>query len=84
LTTALSRRFVPSGIEMIASIPEDWTISKISRMAAPGYNTFIDGDWIESPFITAVGVRLIQTGNVGIGQYKEQGFRYISEASFQA
>lgn len=43
---------------------------------------FVDGDWIESPFITDSGVRLIQTGNIGIGRYKEQGFRYVSDETF--
>lgn len=42
-----------------------------------------DGDWIESPFITESGVRLLQTGNVGRGEYREQGFRYISEKTFR-
>ena len=41
-----------------------------------------DGDWIESPYITDKGVRLIQTGNVGIGEYREQGFRYIADETF--
>lgn len=43
---------------------------------------FQDGDWIESPFIVEDGVRLIQTGNVGVGRYREQGFRYVSDAMF--
>jgi type I restriction enzyme S subunit len=45
-------------------------------------NSFIDGDWIELPHITDDGVRLIQTGNIGVGAYKEKGYRYISEESF--
>ena len=40
----------------------------------------LDRSW----FITDSGVRLLQTGNVGIGRFKEQGFRYISEESFTA
>lgn len=43
---------------------------------------FSDGDWIESPYITDEGIRLIQTGNIGVGTYREQGFRYISEETF--
>ena len=31
---------------------------------------------------SACPIRLIQTGNVGIGQSREQGFRYIDESSF--
>ncbi len=55
---------------------------RIKRCARPGRRAFTDGDWIESPYITENGVRLIQTGNVGIGRYKEQGFRYVSEETF--
>lgn len=49
-----------------------------------GQKTFTDGDWIETPFITDAGVRLLQTGNVGTGEYREKGFRYISHESFSA
>ncbi len=35
-----------------------------------------------SPYITDEGIRLIQTGNIGVGAYKEQGFRYISKETF--
>lgn len=44
---------------------------------------FSDGDWIESPFITDEGIRLVQTGNIGVGAYVEQGFRFISETTFR-
>jgi len=53
-------------------------------VATSGSKSFTDGDWIETPFITDTGVRLIQTGNIGRGEYREQGFRYISEDSFVA
>ena len=56
----------------------------VRALARSGYKTFTDGDWIESPFIRDEGIRLIQTGNVGIGEYKEQGFRYIDEETFRA
>lgn len=71
-----------SGIPWIGKVPSHWKIVAVKRTATPGRKTFTDGDWIESPFITEQGVRLIQTGNVGIGRYKEQGFRYISEQTF--
>ncbi len=46
---------------------------------------FEDGDWIESKDQSAEGVRLIQTGNVGNGIFKDRGekARYISEATFK-
>jgi type I restriction enzyme S subunit len=72
-----------SGLPWADRIPENWSVCAVKHTARHGTNTFTDGDWIELPFITKVGVRLIQTGNVGIGFYKEQGFRYISEETLK-
>lgn len=43
-----------------------------------------DGDWIESKDQSESGIRLIQTGNVGVGQYldKDGRARFISEETF--
>jgi type I restriction enzyme S subunit len=71
-----------SGIEWLGEIPEGWERTSIKYLARTGYKTFTDGDWIESPYITQDGIRLIQTGNIRIGMYREQGFRYISEETF--
>ena len=73
-----------SGKEWMETIPAHWRLDKIKRLARPGTKTFVDGDWIESPFITSGGVRTIQTGNIGVGAYREKGFpirqrRYIRE-----
>ena len=45
---------------------------------------FTDGDWIESKDQSVDGVRLIQTGNVGITEYvdKENSKKWISEDTF--
>lgn len=45
---------------------------------------FGDGDWIESKDQSEEGIRLIQTGNVGNGEYKDKDdkARYISEETF--
>ena len=45
---------------------------------------FGDGDWIESKDQSEEGIRLIQTGNVGTGEYKDKDdkARYISEETF--
>ncbi|WP_232055098.1 restriction endonuclease subunit S [Vibrio taketomensis] len=72
-----------SGVEWFDAVPLHWKIMELKFSAADGYKTFTDGDWIESPYITDSGVRLLQTGNVGIGEFKEKGFRYISESSFK-
>ena len=71
-----------SGIEWLDLMPESWAVSSIANLRGPGLNAFTDGDWIETPYITDSGIRLIQTGNIGIGSYREQGFRYISDSTF--
>jgi type I restriction enzyme S subunit len=45
---------------------------------------FTDGDWIESKDQSESGIRLIQTGNIGEGQYleKETHAKYISKETF--
>ncbi|WCN12930.1 restriction endonuclease subunit S [Marinomonas mediterranea] len=71
-----------SGVEWLGEVPEHWDVMELKFSAKKGYKTFTDGDWIESPYITDTGVRLLQTGNVGTGFFKEQGFRYISDSSY--
>lgn len=64
-------------------VPSHWALTVVKRTAAPEASTFTDGDWIEAPFVTDAGIRLLQTGNIGIGRFKEQGFRYVSESTFR-
>ena len=47
-------------------------------------DTFTDGDWIEAKDQSDSGIRLVQTGNIGVGTFKEKGdkARYISEDTF--
>ena len=48
--------------------------------------TFIvDGDWIESKDQSPNGIRLVQTGNVGIGEYldKPNRAKYVSDETFK-
>ncbi len=44
-----------------------------------------DGDWIESKDQSENGIRLIQTGNVGTGEYLDKGdkSRFIDDATFR-
>ena len=77
-----SPRLKPSDVEWLGDVPEHWEVRRIAAAARPGTDSFTDGDWVELPYITDNGIRLIQTGNVGIGQYREQGHRYIDESSF--
>lgn len=58
-----------------------WEIRKLSDLSL----VFEDGDWIESKDQSIEGVRLIQTGNIGAGYFKDRGekARYISEETFK-
>lgn len=44
----------------------------------------VDGDWIESKDQSDNGIRLLQTGNVGIGCFKDKSehYKFISEETF--
>jgi type I restriction enzyme, S subunit len=55
------------------------------RTLAEVCEVFTDGDWVESKDQSPEGIRLIQTGNVGEGTFKDRGekARYISEATFK-
>lgn len=64
-------------------LPSAWGRVPIRWATDPASGLFTDGDWVETPYITDSGVRLLQTGNVGVGRFKEQGFRYISDDSFR-
>lgn len=64
-------------IEMFGCLAERVALSSLC-------DTFIDGDWIEAKDQSGSGIRLIQTGNVGVGTFKDKGdrARYISEETF--
>lgn len=71
-----------SGVEWLGEIPAHWEVRRLRTLANGDVNSFTDGDWVESPYIESDGIRLIQTGNVRRGHYRDQGFRYISEKTF--
>lgn len=71
-----------SGVAWLGKIPEHWLVLPIKGLAKDDDSLFTDGDWIESKDISDNGVRYITTGNIGEGKYKEQGFGFISEATF--
>lgn len=75
--SAIDRATVPG----LADGSESWVVRPLRKLAG-SEGLFTDGDWIESPYITDDGIRLIQTGNIGIGAYREQGFRYVSEETY--
>jgi type I restriction enzyme, S subunit len=61
----------------------EWVAMSLFDMALRKKELFDDGDWIESEHITADGIRLIQTGNIGVGSFIEkEEKKYINEVSF--
>ena len=58
----------------------DWPFKALGDIC----EVFDDGDWIESKDQAPSGVRLIQTGNVGDGEFKDRcdKARFISEQTF--
>lgn len=66
------------------ALSDGWKCLTLFELAGKQRALFNDGDWVEAEYITNRGIRLIQTGNIGIGTYLEKGIKkYISEASFQ-
>lgn len=77
LLTATEEMVKSQFIEMFGCLAERVALSSLC-------DTFIDGDWIEAKDQSGSGIRLIQTGNVGVGTFKDKGdrARYISEETF--
>lgn len=63
----------------LGEIPDEWDIKKVEDVA----DLFTDGDWIESKDMSENGIRLIQTGNIGIGYFKDNNRKkFISSNTF--
>jgi len=61
----------------------EWGVRTLLEVCGGRKELFDDGDWIEAEHITNKGIRLVQTGNIGVGQFLEKDERkYIFEASF--
>lgn len=73
-----------SGIEWIGMIPESWDVVRIKHLRNREENSFEDGDWIEAPSISETGIRYLTTGNIGDGNYKEQGNGFVTQETFDA
>ena len=81
----MSREMKNSGVPWIGDIPNYWSAVRIKDLADNSKNdSFTDGDWIESQYITDNGIRYYTSGNVGDGAFKPQGNGYISEETFAA
>lgn len=65
---------------LVEPVGTPWPTSPLSELA----ETFSDGDWIESNDQSPSGIRLLQTGNVGEGEFKDrvEKARYIGAETF--
>ena len=60
-----------------------WTETTLFDLVGRKKDLFDDGDWIESEHIRSEGIRLIQTGNIGVGCFVEkEEKKYIDDRSF--
>ena len=80
---AKKRNIKQGAMQQLLQPKEGWEVKKIIELSENKKELFDDGDWVESEHIINEGVRLIQTGNIGVGKYLEKGSKkYISENSF--
>lgn len=60
-----------------------WAEATLFDLAGRRKDLFDDGDWIEAEHIRNEGIRLIQTGNIGVGRFIEkEEKKYINDRSF--
>ena len=67
-------------------LPKGWEVKKLGIKKLVDISTFFDdGNWIERKDQSSEGIRLIQTGNVGNGTFKDkiEKARYISVDTFK-
>ena len=73
-----SPRLKPSGVEWLGDVPEHWEVTRISAAAFATRGQRSQRRLkVELPatFHNRSGMRLIQTGNIGIGLWSRTGFR---------
>ncbi|HLW08677.1 MAG TPA: restriction endonuclease subunit S [Marinilabiliaceae bacterium] len=78
------KKLIKKGVmQRLLTPKEGWVSTSLIELADYKKNQFDDGDWVESEHIISEGIRLIQTGNIGIGNFQDKGSKkYISEDSF--
>ena len=68
-------------VEMFGTLIDENKYATIEKLTS----YFGDGDWIESKDQSEKGIRLVQTGNIGLGKYldKEDKPHYITEDTYR-
>jgi type I restriction enzyme, S subunit len=72
-----------TGKKRLPGFSSEWEERTLFDLARGRKELFDDGDWLESEHITTEGIRLVQTGNIGVGAFIEKNDKkYIFEKSF--
>ena len=72
-----------TGKRRLPGFEGEWEVTTLFDLANRKKEFFDDGDWIESVHIRNEGIRLIQTGNIGVGRFVEKDDKkFISEKPF--
>ena len=68
-------------LEQFLKQKQKWPLVELGEVC----EVFIDGDWVESKDQAKIGIRLIQTGNIGICEYldKPDKARFINKETFK-
>ncbi|TCZ65184.1 restriction endonuclease subunit S [Flaviaesturariibacter aridisoli] len=70
-------------MQQLLTPDHSWSVVSLSKLSDGKKQNFDDGDWIESEYITDRGIRLVQTGNIGVGYFIDKASRkYINDDSF--
>lgn len=72
-----------TGKRRLPGFSSAWQKKTLYELAGKRKDLFDDGDWIEARYLSETGVRLIQTGNIGVGCFIDKSEKkFISEESF--
>ena len=81
---AKKRLLKKGAMQKLLSPKDDWEVKSIIGIVNNDRKLFNDGDWVESVHIKSDEIRLLQTGNIGIGKFLNKASKkYISEESFK-
>jgi restriction endonuclease S subunit len=73
-----------TGQTRLPGFHEEWKVTTLFDLVERKKELFDDGDWIEAEFLTDSGIRLIQTGNIGVGSFVDRETKkYICSNSFK-
>ncbi len=73
-----------TGQKRLPGFSGEWEVKSLFELAGHSKELFDDGDWIEAEYLTESGIRLVQTGNMGEGNFIDRDVKkFISADSFK-